>query len=218
MNKTMKNYAMALMLGMGFAGVNTAVHAADDVSVYADIGGFSQYIFRGVAQGGGTASLQGDVGVEHESGVSANIWFATGVSGAAGTGKETEFDFTVDYSGEVEGIGYSVGYIAYVYTDSTLDVNEFYLGASMGIASATVYISDTYNYIEAAAGDTVADMFDASIAVGVFSPDVGTSTTHITLGASKDFDMGSYTLSPSLTIGSVTDLDTEVALGVNASF
>lgn len=218
MTKTLRNYAMALMLGMGLVGVNTTAQAEEAVSVYADIGGFSQYIFRGAAQGGGTGSLQGDVGIDHESGLSANVWFATGVSGAAGTGEETEFDFTVDYSGEAGDIGYSVGYIAYKYTDSTLDVNEFYLGASMGIASATVYISDTYNYIEAAAGDTVADMFDASIAVGVFSPDVGTSTTHIILGASKDYDMGSYTLSPSLTIGSVTDLDTEIAIGVNAAF
>ncbi|HID35868.1 MAG TPA: hypothetical protein EYP39_00590 [Ghiorsea sp.] len=214
MKKTMKNYAMALMLGMGFAGVNTAAHAADDVSVYADIGGFSQYIWRAAAQGDGRASLQGDVGVEHASGVSANIWFATGV----GT-DETEYDITLDYSGEAGDIGYSVGFIAFKFVkDSGLDANEFYVGASFDIASLTAYIGDGYNYIEAGVGATVADMFDASAAVGINSPDTGTSTTHITLGASKDFDMGSYTLSPSLTIGSVTDLDTEVALGVNASF
>ncbi|MDQ7004421.1 MAG: TorF family putative porin [Ghiorsea sp.] len=223
MNNKLKNYAMSLMLGMGLVGIAAPAQAADDMSVYADIGAFSQYIFRGAAQGldasgNGTASLQGDVGIEHESGLSANVWFATGVNGAAGSGKETEFDFTVDYSGEAGDIGYSVGYIAYVYTDSTLDVNEFYIGGSYDIASATAYISDTYNYIELSAGDTVADMFDASVAVGVFSPDVGTSTTHITLGASKDFDMGSYTLSPSMTAGKAGDLGAEFAMGVNASF
>jgi len=214
MTKTLRNYAMALMLGMGLVGVNTTAQAEEAVSVYADIGGFSQYIWRAAAQGTGQGSLQGDVGIDHESGLSANVWFATGVAT-----DDTEFDFTVDYSGEAGDIGYSVGFIAYVFAnDSTLDAEEFYVGASYDIASLTAYIGDGYNYIELGAGATVADMFDASAAVGINSPDTGTSTTHITLGASKDFDMGSYTLSPSLTIGSVTDLDTEIAIGVNAAF
>ena len=214
MTKTLKNYAVALMLGMGLVGVNTSAQAEDAISVYADIGGFSQYIWRAAAQGTGQGSLQGDVGIEHESGVSANVWFATGVGA-----DETEYDITLDYSGEAGDIGYSVGFIAYKFVnDSTLDANEFYVAASYDIASLTAYIGDGYNYVEAGVGATVADMFDASAAVGINSPDAGTSTTHITLGASKDFDMDSYTITPSLTVGSVTDLDTEVAFGVNSSF
>jgi len=213
MKNKLKHYGLAMMLGMGMVGASSAAQA-EEVAVFADIGGYSQYVWRGAAQGTGQFSLQGDAGVEHESGVSANIWFATGVGVS-----ETEYDITLDYSGEANDIGYSVGFIAYKFVDdSTLDAEEFYLGASYDIASATVYIGDGYNYIEFGAGQTVADMIDASVAIGVNSPDVGTSTTHFTLGASKDYDMGSYTLTPSLTIGSVTDLDTEFVLGVNASF
>ncbi|MDQ7001198.1 MAG: TorF family putative porin [Ghiorsea sp.] len=113
MTMKLKNYAMALMVGMGLVGITTTAQAGSDMSVFADIGAQSQYIWRADPQGGGKASIQGDIGVQHESGLSANIWFGTGVNGAAGTGKETEFNFTVDYSGEVDELGYSVGYIAY---------------------------------------------------------------------------------------------------------
>jgi len=220
MKSKLSKYALGLMMGMGLMGMNTTVQAADSVSMFADIGGYSQYIFRGAGQGldasgNGTASLQGDVGIEHESGVSANVWFATGVNGAAGTGSETEFDFTVDYSGEAGDIGYSVGYIAYVYTDSTLDVNEFYIGGSYDIASLTAYIGDGYNYIEGGVGSSVADMFDASLSVGY---ETNAKTTHTTFGASKDFDMESFTMTPSLTVGNTKAGGTEYALGVNASF
>ena len=213
MIKKLTSYAIAFAMGMGLTGVSATAHAADDIAMFADIGIQSQYIWRGAAQGTGQASVQGDAGVEHESGVSANIWFATGVGA-----DETEYDITVDYSGEAGDIGYSVGYIMYKFAnDSTLDADEFYLGASMGIASATVYIGDGYNNIELGAGQTVADMFDASITAGVTTPDAGSSATYFALGGSKDYDMGSYTLSPSLTIGS-TDAGTEAAIGVNASF
>jgi len=209
----LKNYAMALMMGMGLAGVSTAAHAADDISVFADIGAQSQYIFRGAAQSvNNDPSIQGDVGIEHSSGVSANVWFATGVD--VGAGQETEFDFTVDYSGEINDIGYSVGYIAYKYTDSNLNVNEFYVGASYDIASLTAYISDTYNYIEASAGTSIDDMFDVSLSAGVFSPDVGSSVNTYTLGLSKDFD----NISANVTLGKFDTLNAEFAAGVNYAF
>ena len=214
MKTKLKMYAMTLMLGMGLASASSVSQAADGISTFADIGGYSQYVWRGAAQGTGQSSLQGDVGLEHEAGLSANVWFATGVGDS-----ETEYDITVDYSGEAGDIGYSVGYIMYKFVDdSSLDAEEAYIGASMGIASLTVYMGDGYNYIEAGVGDTVADMFDASLSVGSNDPDAGDSTTHITAGVSKDYDMGSYTLTPSLTVGKVTDLDTEFVVGVNASF
>ena len=216
MTMKLKNYAMALMLGMGLAGVTTTAQAADDISVFADIGIQSQYIWRADPQGSGHASLQGDVGVEHESGLSANVWFGTGVNGAAGAGAETEFDFTVDYSGEVDDLGYSVGYIAYKYTDSTLDFDEVYAGVSYDIASLTAYYTATNKnlYTELAAGTTVADMFDASFAFGINSPDVGSSTNHVTLGASKDFD----NITANLTIADTKASGTEFAAGVNYAF
>ncbi|MDQ6988914.1 MAG: hypothetical protein Q9M19_03455, partial [Mariprofundaceae bacterium] len=184
MNK-LTSYAMALMMGMGLMGVSATAHA-DGVTPFYDIGVQSQYIWRGDAQSvNNDLSVQGDAGIDAGNGFSANVWFATGVD--VGTGAETEVDFTVDYSGEAGDIGYSVGYIAYTYTDSALDFNELYAGGSFGIASLTAYYnSDAKNlYTELGAGTTVADMFDASLAFGINSPDTGSSTNHTTLGLSK---------------------------------
>ncbi|MDQ6988616.1 MAG: hypothetical protein Q9M19_01945, partial [Mariprofundaceae bacterium] len=97
---------------------------------------------------------------------------------------------------------------------AALDFNEFYLGASYGIASATVYVGDSYKYTEFGAGTTVADMFDASVAFGIVSPDTGSSVNQTTFGLSKDFD----NISANLTVGTFDTLDTEFAIGVNASF
>ncbi len=215
MKTKLQHYAIALMMGMGLTGVSTAAQAGDDISVYADIGAQSQYIWRGAAQSvNNDAAIQGDVGIEHESGISANVWFSTGVD--VGTGSETEYDITIDYSGEAGDIGYSVGYIAYKYTDTSLEFNEIYAGISKGIAALTAYYdADNKNlYTELGAGMTVADMFDASASFGVNSPDVGSSTNHITLGASKDFD----NINVNATIGKAGTADAEFAVGLNAAF
>ena len=225
MTMKLKHYAMGLMLGMGMINVGTAAHAEDAVSVFADIGGYSQYVWRGMNQSvNNDASVQGDVGVSHESGLSANVWFATGVD--VGAGAETEYDITVDYSGEAGDFGYSVGYIMFKYMeDSTLDFEEFYVGGSYSIASATAYIGDGYNYLALSAGDSIADLFDASVTIGYTDRDAGTSeVSDVTLSASKDFDMGSFTLTPSLTYAmpqgdlSTAGYNDEIAVGLNASF
>ncbi|MDX8380950.1 MAG: TorF family putative porin [Ghiorsea sp.] len=214
MNHKLRKYALGLMIGMGLAGVSMQA-TAGGITTYADIGAQSQYIWRGAAQSvNNDIAIQGDVGVEHESGLSANVWFSTGVD--VGTGKETEFDITVDYSGEAGDLGYSVGYIAYKYTDTALEFNEMYGGVSYDIASLTAYYdSDNKNlYTELGLGTTVADMFDVSLAAGVNSPDVGSSTNHYTLSASKAFD----NVSVNATVGKAGSVDAEFAVGVNAGF
>ncbi len=215
MKSPFNKYALGLVLGMGLAGATTAAQAGDDVFVFADIGAQSQYIWRADPQSvNNDFAIQGDVGVAHESGLSASVWFSTGVD--VGAGAETEFDITVDYSGEAGDMGYSIGYIAYKYTDSNLDFDEIYAGVSFNIATLTAYYNaDAKNlYTELGVGTTVADMFDASFAFGVNSPDVGNSTNHITLNLSKDFD----NITGNVTIANTKANDTSFAVGVNYAF
>ena len=111
MKVNLKHYAVTLMIGMGMISTQPSAHAGGS-TVFADIGAYSQYVWRGFAQSiNNDASVQGDVGVEMENGLSANVWFATGVD--FGAGSDTEYDLTVDYSGESGDIGYSVGLIHY---------------------------------------------------------------------------------------------------------
>lgn len=193
MKAKLRIYTMTLMLGMGLASASS-VAKAEDVSVSADIGVFSQYVWRGQAQGGGESSVQGDYGVSMGA-VSASVWFAT-----LGAGDVTEFDYTIDYSGEAGDLGYSVGAIAYTFMNSAgLDTTEYYLGASYGIGSATYYYdSESKNsWIDLSVGTEVAG-FALDATAGYVMPDVGTSeVVNLALGISKEIEVGGIAVSPS---------------------
>jgi len=203
MTNKLKHYGLAMMLGMGMMGASSAAQA-EEVAVFADFGGYSQYIWRGAAQGAGEFSLQGDVGGDFGNGFSANVWFATGV------GTDTEYDLTVDYSTDK----FSVGYVHFAFMDSTFTADEIYVSSSYGPVSGLIaYDLDASDaYIEVSAGHSIEGVVDLSASAGF------NTYENFTFGASRDFDMNSYTLSPSLTVGMAKGADTEVSVGVNASF
>ncbi|MDX8387527.1 MAG: TorF family putative porin [Ghiorsea sp.] len=190
----LKSYAMALMLGTGLMGVNANAHASD-LEIGADMGVFSQYVWRGQAQGNGESSVQGDFAASFTENLSANVWFAT-----LGSGDATEFDYTIDYSGEAGDFGYSLGVIAYrFHNNDAANAEEVYLGVSYGVASATYYYdSDSKNaWVDLGAGTEVSGFaLDATASYSL--PDVGTSEfVNLALGISKDVEVGDTVISPS---------------------
>ncbi len=136
----------ALFAGlMGFGQATTV--QAEEVSVSGDIGAFNQYVWRGVAQNGSKAAVQGDLGVSY-GGFSASVWFSNSYPSPEPqfAGKDVvEFDWTADYSGSVgdSGLGYSLGAIYYTYLyDAHSNFVELYGGVSYDAAispSMTVY-------------------------------------------------------------------------------
>ncbi|MDX8383494.1 MAG: hypothetical protein R8M45_05395 [Ghiorsea sp.] len=216
MRKKFKCIRIALTLALGVSsifGLSHAAQAGSDVSLFADAGVFSQYLARSVPQGIGDVSVQGDVGIEHASGISASVWFATG---QGGMGTDTEYDFTLDYSGETHDLGYSVGY----YTIGTVDTTateggEFYAALSYGVAATAVYVATDYTYYEASVEYAIADVVDTSVLVGY---EDAAKLVDVTLNVSKDFEMSSYTLTPSVMVGKLENADAEFVIGVNASF
>ncbi len=112
---------------------------ADDSGISGDIGVYSQYMWRGMQQTSG-ASVQGDLGTDIAGGLSANVWFSAPLGNNANGGNNTEFDWTIDYSGEISGIGYSLGYIFYSYlNNATGNTGEVYAGLGYGPVSVTYY-------------------------------------------------------------------------------
>ncbi|MDT8451970.1 MAG: TorF family putative porin [Gammaproteobacteria bacterium] len=104
--------------------------AVDGLS--ANVGVVSDYYFRGVQQTA-SASANGGIDYEHESGFYAGMWAADveGQSGDPAPG--IEIDTYLGFAGEVGDIGYSVGVTHYGYTgnfDTSYD--EINLGASYG--------------------------------------------------------------------------------------
>jgi len=206
---------LAMMMSVGFAAAMPA--QASDSAVSGDMGVYSQYMWRGMQQTQGT-SVQGDYGMDVGGGLSANVWFAAplGNNNAVQNGNKTEFDFTVDYSGEAGGISYSMGAIAYTYLNAAAgNATEVYAGVGLGAVSATYYyaVQGSWKkdaYLDVAVAQSLGG-FDLGADFGIYLPSTSTAnptgfpTTknglgHIDLSISKDVTVGDATMTPSLMI------------------
>jgi len=223
MTKTIMKHTAAVLLAMGMM---TSAAQAEDMAVSGDIGAYSQYVWRGVEQTVNSTAVQGDLGVSM-GGLSAGVWFSNTYPAGAPqyAGKDVvEFDWTIDYSGDIgdTGMGYSVGGIGYTYLyDSASNFPELYAGLSYGPVSLTGYytISDSQSkaylagdmWIDLGAGTSVAG-FDVSgtVSYAIWKNDVtnrpvGAVDTFkdglslATLGVSKDVEVAGTTMTPSLT-------------------
>ena len=117
---------------------------AAEVDIYSDIGVASQYVWRGSVQRGEPV-VQGTLGVAVD-GLSASAWFSNSYPSPEPqfAGKNVvEFDFTLDYSGSVDRLGYSLGGIYYTYLyDAHSNFVEAYAGLSYDApvsSSLTIY-------------------------------------------------------------------------------
>jgi len=221
----MKKIIMYISAMLFATSLSLTTAQAEGVEISADLGVASQYVWRGVPQTSSKTAVQGDLGVGI-GGLSASVWFSNAYQSPAPqfSGHDVvEFDWTVDYSGDIAdtGIGYSVGGIGYTYLyDSSSNFPELYAGISYGPVSLTAYynISDSGNkaYLS---GDLWIDI-GASTSVGGFdlsgtvsyanwkNDTVNRATVAnfkdginlVTLGVSKDMEVSDITFTPSLTV------------------
>jgi len=229
-SKIIRNTLIALM-GLSFTAITSA--QAADMEISGDLGVYSQYMWRGMQQTAGASSVQGDLNLDTGTGLSANVWTASLNSNS------TEFDFTVDYSGEVGGFGYSAGVIAYTYLNAAAgNATEVYVGGSYGPVSATYYyaVGGSWKkdaYADIALSQSVAG-FDLSADFGFYIPSNSTTnptsfpTTkkglgHVDLGVSKDVELKGITFTPSFMVSLPTyknapNNSTQFVGGLNAAF
>jgi len=229
MTKTIIKHTGALLLAMGLM---VSAAEAEEVAISGDIGVYSQYMWRGMQQTA-SASVQGDLNVDSGMGLSANVWFASLA------GPSTEFDFTVDYSGEIGDVGYSIGAIAYSYLNSAAsNASEVYLGLSYGPVSATYYyaVNGAWKkdaYLDIGLGHSLMG-YDLSADFGFYLPTTSlTSPTafpttkkelgHVDVAISKDIDVSGITFTPSFMVSIPTYTgkpknSTQFVGGLNAAF
>lgn len=254
---------MAAMMGM----LTAPAAQAEGISAFGDAGVYNQYIWRGAPQNTNKAAVQGDFGVGTEFGpgeLSASVWASNTFASPAPqfSGQDAiEFDWTLDYSGAVGDLGYSLGSIYYTYLrDSTANFVEVYGGLSYDAVispSVTVYytvadsqitannLNETGDlWIDAGLGTAIQGIdLSAMVSFAVYDDDPTRTTDKnnkqfedgasvVTLGMSKDFEVGDVTITPSLT-GYIpvatkaadgkryiynTASEYNVVFGVNASF
>jgi len=195
---------------------------ADTEATRSDIGLYSQYVWRGQRQSAGAMSVQGDIGLAHESGASVNAWFAT-----MGAGNSTEFDITLDYSADLGFMGYSAGLILYRYHNKGADnTSEVYVGVNHELGSATIYYDPNLKntWLDLSSGIELAEMrVDGTLSYSV--PDIGKSEfVNLAVGVSKGIEFEDVLISPSFTynyhMGAFNNITTPDALvfAVNVSY
>jgi len=132
-----------------FAAEAPAAAPAPAFTPSANVGIFSDYIFRGVTQTGTQPALQGGFDLAHSSGAYVGVWSSSiswlSDSGTA-TNAGTEFDTYAGYKGEAAGLGYDVGFLKYNYpgnfgTNPSADTTEVYGAITYSIVTAKVSYS-----------------------------------------------------------------------------
>lgn len=151
-----RNLVIAALFGMGSAFPLTSMAqdaaALESAHSYsANIGLFSQYIWRGMTQTKKQPALQGGVDYAHASGFYAGAWVSNvgwlkdgGSASLYKSGGTVELDLYGGYGGEFgeTGIGYDLGVIQYLFPGSkrsgnpSANATELYAGLSYGWLSA----------------------------------------------------------------------------------
>lgn len=166
MRKTLFALSFAVAAGMpALTSAQTAAPAAppSDHTFAGNVGLFSEYRFRGIAQTFAKPALQGGIDYSHSSGLYLGNWNSNVSSGAGFPAGNLEMDFYGGYKKSWGDLGLDVGYIYYYYPGSdanrtagtaitnprvggathtgTVDNKEFYIGGSWKWLSAKYYYS-----------------------------------------------------------------------------
>jgi len=136
-----------------------------DFSFSANVGIYSDYIFRGYTQTQNNPALQGGMDVEHSSGFYAGTWASNvewATQPAQGMNENSlEVDVYAGYATELAGIGLDVGVLQYLYPGDLKDNNaetnatELYVAISksfgpVGVAlkNSTIVSDDAWGYFD----------------------------------------------------------------------
>ncbi len=126
----------------------------------------TNYVWRGVTQGGSAPAVQGGATYNHESGVSVDLWLSSSAGGS------NEYDITVSYAAKTADFGYEAGIVSYSYPQvDGGGFHELFAGLKFNKMNAYLYIGedaagDDNTYIELSA-----DINKFNIALGVNSND-----------------------------------------------
>ncbi len=188
--------------------------------VTANITATSNYIFRGLEQASGVASVQGGIDYEHKSGFYVGGWW----SGLENS--QYEQDLYTGYKFDAGPVGLDVGYIKYMYPvgSAQLDIDEAYINASYNMFSAGLALttsteaggqdSNTYMYV-GAEFEVKKDLM-LNLTYGDFNFDDATLTdySHIQVSLSK----GEFTFAIDDNDLSTNAGDPRVSVSWNKSF
>jgi len=223
----MKKLVHALVL-VGLVGTPTVSMAAEESphSLSANVGMYSNYVFRGISQTGGDAAVQGGLDYTHSSGFYLGAWGSNvgWLEDYQGYTKgNLEIDVYGGYRGDIgkTGLKYDLGAIQYIYPGdhpsnvTKADTTEVY--ASLGWKWFTVkyshYVSDEVFGFANADGSDYLDI-SASVPVGETGLTLGAhwGTFKFENNGAQDYD--DWKISAAYDMGKLGKLGNGVTLGV----
>ena len=147
-------------------GAATVASPAAFAGATGNVGGFSVYMFRGVAQEGG-AAVQGGLDYAHDSGFYVGTW-ASNIGFAGGT----EMDIYTGFAGKLGDFGFDLGAIYYWYpeedeSDEEYSTLEFKVGGTFGPVSLYYYYSDEANFFAGTGNADEAGYLVATLALPI---------------------------------------------------
>jgi len=173
----MKKLSQAIVIASAMTTGLVATQAAHaEVSASAAVA--SSYLWRGQNLSAGAAVVSGSLDYANESGLYAGVWTSSGDSSLG-----TETDLYVGFAGEAGAVGFDIGYVTYLYTETAADeiddAAEFYLGLSYDIAGLTLYKSSDSD-VDGMYAVLGADIPDTSFSVALGSNfDTGSDYAHL---------------------------------------
>jgi len=193
-------------------------------SVSANVGLYSDYVFRGISQTGGQPAIQGGFDYAHSSGFTLGTW-ASNVGWiedfqgyASGN---VEIDLYAGYGGSIgEDISYSLGAIQYMYPGAEAgatkgDTTEIY--ASMGWKWLTVkysyYLSDEVFGFANARGSDYLDL-SVSLPIGETGVTLGAHWGTFSFDNNSAQDYEDWKISAAYDMGKLSKVMSDVTVGL----
>ncbi|OGU20624.1 MAG: hypothetical protein A2580_08565 [Hydrogenophilales bacterium RIFOXYD1_FULL_62_11] len=223
----MKKIVSALILAglVGAPGVVMAEEAASPHTLSANVGMYSNYVFRGISQTGGDPALQGGLDYTHSSGFYLGTW---------GSNVGWLEDFQGYNSGNVEidvyggfrggigetGLSFDVGAIQYMFpgdngTVTEADTTEIYgaVGWKWFTAKYSYYISDdVFGFADADGSDYLG--ISASVPLGETGLTAGASWGTFSFDNNSAQDYDDWKVSLAYDMGKLSDVTSGVTVGV----
>lgn len=200
--------------------------AADAITVSGDVTFTTNSLWRGMSGTDDTATIQGTIGIEHESGLYAGMW-GTGMTNG------TEIDLYAGYTTELSGVGIDGGFVAYTTTGADAkgdfehtfdDSGEVYLGASYDAGvelGAMLYVEVLNSDSDSMLVDFTADKDFGMLYVGAaygLQLDSESGDDYYSLTVGKAFDSIKGDLSLNYQQSTATGADAVYAVNYTTSF
>ena len=202
--KNLKIIALATSIAsIGFVSANAlaADAPASPHTLTANVGLYSQYVFRGLAQTNEEAALQGGFDYAHSSGFYLGVWgsnvswlkenLTTGANATAGTyksGGSLELDFYGGYKGSIGDFSYDVGLLQYYYPGDVFSPLPNYSVNGTKANTLEAYIAGSWKWFTVKYSQSINDKtFGVNKSSGTSYLDLSASfpvaETGLTLGA-----------------------------------